>query len=115
DPGAEGGDLFRRERRAFWGHAAGLVGALDALDQPALVGLTGDEGGALAPAAEHGGGGVETEARLLGEGAVATEAAVAQDGLDVAEVIDLGGPRPGGGREQAEREEAEAHEAGPGG
>src|SRR5437660_818535 len=76
------------------------------MDQAAVAALAGDDDRPRLAALEHERGGVEAQLGLLLVRAVALEAVLAEDRLDVAEVIDLGGT--GNRRQQGDGQEREA-------
>ena len=88
DPAAEGRDLLGRERRPLRRHPQLRVGLGHPVDEQALPGLSGLDRGPAVAAATDERRGVEPEPGLLLERAVAGVAALLEDRLDLADVID---------------------------
>ena len=89
DPCLDGLDVFGRERIAFGRHNLFGIGARDALDDRAVLGMPGDERGAVGFAAlERGGERVEPQAAFYLRALVAAIAVRLEDRFHVAEKID---------------------------
>ena len=103
DPGGEDGDFRVGHAGCAEGHLHLVVGVGDGLDEEALFGLAGHDGGAGFAAFEEGVAGVDGEA-AQGGGGVATVAAVGEDGSDFEFEIFGGRVRRGEQRNRAEKE-----------
>jgi hypothetical protein len=90
DPGVKSRDLFIVETVALWGHGNLVLGVRDNLQEKALFGFSGYDGGKPGvPSFEHEGALVETKARLLLFFSVALYAVIRQNGGNVLLVRDL--------------------------
>ncbi len=86
DPGGDDGDVGVGDFGAGgWGHGHGVVGGAfmaDELDDEGLLGVAGNDDGAVVAAAKEAGFGVDVEAAAMVHAGVATVAVGGEDGLD---------------------------------
>ena len=88
NPGADRGDLLRLQRSGVEGHAFVDILRGEPIEEPALVRFPRDDDRSVRPSVDEARCGVEPQAGLLLQGAVAGLATLRQHGLDLAEIID---------------------------